>query len=348
MVVARAILGEWLGGSGGGWQDSGGVFPGVKIIQGVLAGEGDPEAGISRGRLLAPARDPGRRSSEDGERRRTGVPPAARRQPGPGPRRDGAERRPGPEHGDGEVPAPEQGRVGGPAGGAADLRGDRRRGPGGGHPGAGLAHDPELGRADQGDHPLGEQPVHRDDHPRGQGGAGDRLLGLPDARRDVGRRDGLLRRPGPQGQLPGGGRGDPPAGQGGARRRPAVRDGAGGLRLPDQPARDVRRAARSGRRPDAAAVLHLAGPGDDRGGAAPWKRPARPTSTASPTGRPTPASCCGSSGRWSTTCSRSAASAGRSRARPGRRPPRRSGPPTGSTRSATSRRATTSGAGGSA
>jgi len=52
VVVARAILGEWLGGSGGGWQDSGGVFPGVKIIQGVPAGEGDPELGISRGRLL--------------------------------------------------------------------------------------------------------------------------------------------------------------------------------------------------------------------------------------------------------------------------------------------------------
>ncbi|WP_435010224.1 UTP--glucose-1-phosphate uridylyltransferase [Tundrisphaera lichenicola] len=52
VVVARAILGEWLGGSGGGWQDSGGVFPGVKLIKGVPAGESDPEAGISRGRLL--------------------------------------------------------------------------------------------------------------------------------------------------------------------------------------------------------------------------------------------------------------------------------------------------------
>jgi galactokinase/mevalonate kinase-like predicted kinase len=52
VVVARAILGEWLGGSGGGWQDSGGIFPGIKLIHGVAAGEGDPEAGISRGRLL--------------------------------------------------------------------------------------------------------------------------------------------------------------------------------------------------------------------------------------------------------------------------------------------------------
>ena len=52
VVVARAILGEWLGGSGGGWQDSGGIFPGVKIIHGVAAGAGDPELGVSRGRLL--------------------------------------------------------------------------------------------------------------------------------------------------------------------------------------------------------------------------------------------------------------------------------------------------------
>src|SRR6185436_15261867 len=34
LVLARAILGEWLGGSGGGWQDSGGVWPGIKLIQG--------------------------------------------------------------------------------------------------------------------------------------------------------------------------------------------------------------------------------------------------------------------------------------------------------------------------
>ena len=51
-MAARAILGEWLGGSGGGWQDSGGIWPGMKLIQGVEAGEGDPEYGISRGRLL--------------------------------------------------------------------------------------------------------------------------------------------------------------------------------------------------------------------------------------------------------------------------------------------------------
>jgi hypothetical protein len=52
LVAARAILGEWLGGSGGGWQDSGGVWPGMKLIEGVEAHPGDVEHGISRGCLL--------------------------------------------------------------------------------------------------------------------------------------------------------------------------------------------------------------------------------------------------------------------------------------------------------
>ena len=52
LVLARALLGEWLGGSGGGWQDSGGVWPGIKLIEGTDAGPGDPEYGISRGRLM--------------------------------------------------------------------------------------------------------------------------------------------------------------------------------------------------------------------------------------------------------------------------------------------------------
>jgi len=52
LVASRAILGEWLGGSGGGWQDSGGIWPGIKIIRGVVAGNGDPEYGVSRGCLL--------------------------------------------------------------------------------------------------------------------------------------------------------------------------------------------------------------------------------------------------------------------------------------------------------
>jgi len=52
LAAARAILGEWIGGSGGGWQDSGGIWPGMKLIEGVAATEGDPEFGVSRGRLL--------------------------------------------------------------------------------------------------------------------------------------------------------------------------------------------------------------------------------------------------------------------------------------------------------
>ena len=52
LVAARAILGEWLAGSGGGWQDSGGLWPSAKLIQGVKAAQGDPEFDISRGRLL--------------------------------------------------------------------------------------------------------------------------------------------------------------------------------------------------------------------------------------------------------------------------------------------------------
>lgn len=51
-VAARAILGEWLGGSGGGWQDSGGIWPGIKLICGTKPTAGDPEFGISRGCLL--------------------------------------------------------------------------------------------------------------------------------------------------------------------------------------------------------------------------------------------------------------------------------------------------------
>jgi len=52
MAAARGILGEWIGGSGGGWQDSGGLWPGIKLIEGATATETDSEFGISRGCLL--------------------------------------------------------------------------------------------------------------------------------------------------------------------------------------------------------------------------------------------------------------------------------------------------------
>lgn len=69
LVAARAILGEWLGGSGGGWQDSGGVWPGMKLITGTLATEGDPEFGISRGRLLPNHKILGGEDASDATRR---------------------------------------------------------------------------------------------------------------------------------------------------------------------------------------------------------------------------------------------------------------------------------------
>ena len=70
LVLARALLGEWLGGSGGGWQDSGGVWPGMKLIEGVLAGEGDPEFGISRGRLMPQHRILNAQDASPGTRRK--------------------------------------------------------------------------------------------------------------------------------------------------------------------------------------------------------------------------------------------------------------------------------------
>ena len=70
LIAARAILGEWLAGSGGGWQDSGGVWPGMKLIAGALAEEGDPEFGISRGRLLPTHRIFGTEQISEETRRR--------------------------------------------------------------------------------------------------------------------------------------------------------------------------------------------------------------------------------------------------------------------------------------
>ncbi|MBE2212950.1 MAG: UTP--glucose-1-phosphate uridylyltransferase [Opitutaceae bacterium] len=70
VVAARAILGEWLGGSGGGWQDSGGVWPGIKLIEGVGAQSGDSEFGISRGCLLPQHRVFGRDEISDEARRK--------------------------------------------------------------------------------------------------------------------------------------------------------------------------------------------------------------------------------------------------------------------------------------
>jgi len=69
LVLARALLGEWLGGSGGGWQDSGGVWPGIKLICGMTATSDDPESGISRGRLMPVHHVYGRDEIPDSARR---------------------------------------------------------------------------------------------------------------------------------------------------------------------------------------------------------------------------------------------------------------------------------------
>ncbi|MFY8216531.1 MAG: UTP--glucose-1-phosphate uridylyltransferase, partial [Chthoniobacterales bacterium] len=70
IVLARALLGEWLGGSGGGWQDSGGVWPGIKLICGAVADAGDPESGISKGRLMPTHRILDRDDAPDESRRK--------------------------------------------------------------------------------------------------------------------------------------------------------------------------------------------------------------------------------------------------------------------------------------
>ena len=59
VVAARAILGEWLGGSGGGWQDSGGVWPGMKLITGVLAEARRSRVRHQPGTVVAGASDAG-------------------------------------------------------------------------------------------------------------------------------------------------------------------------------------------------------------------------------------------------------------------------------------------------
>ncbi len=88
LVAARAILGEWLGGSGGGWQDSGGVWPGIKLIHGVAASQG--RSGIRcQPWMLAPTSSNFRR-----ERGVGGDASIAASEPGAGARRHGAGCRP--------------------------------------------------------------------------------------------------------------------------------------------------------------------------------------------------------------------------------------------------------------
>ena len=158
LVAARAILGEWLGGSGGGWQDSGGIWPGMKIIEGRAAQPDDPEYGVSLGRLL-----PDHHIYSEQEVF-AADPQSNLRQLRPGPRRHGPERRPGAGDGDREIPPSRRGRMDRAARGNRNPPRDRagvgpRR-----RPRHRPADDAEFLRPDSDDHPLGVEPLHGNAH----------------------------------------------------------------------------------------------------------------------------------------------------------------------------------------
>ena len=107
---ARSSANGWAA-RGGGWQDSGGVWPGIKLIQGVTAAEGDPEFGISRGRLLPHHQDL-RHATRFRGRRASSLQESLVLVHGGMAQNVG----PDPGNGDREVPAALGGRVAGPAG----------------------------------------------------------------------------------------------------------------------------------------------------------------------------------------------------------------------------------------
>ena len=185
LVLARAILGEWLGGSGGGWQDSGGVWPGMKLIEGVLAAEGDPEFGVSRGRLMPQHRilDPRRRLAR----------PAAEVAGQPGARawRHGAKRRPHPRNGQRKIPAALRGRVAGAPQHARHFGRNPRRTPARGRRCPGRGDHAEFLRSHPDHHPVGHEPVHGNRHQPGADGVRKGFSRVLDAGRHVGRRHGI-------------------------------------------------------------------------------------------------------------------------------------------------------------
>ena len=99
LVAARAILGEWLGGSGGGWQDSGRHLAGDKANRG--------KAEFRRGSRVRsqPGQAVAQPSSFRERRNQRGDPAGAAGQSGPGSRRHGTGRRADPGDGDGEISA---------------------------------------------------------------------------------------------------------------------------------------------------------------------------------------------------------------------------------------------------
>ena len=235
LVAGRAILGEWLGGSGGGWQDSGGVWPGIKLIEGVRAGEGDPEFGSARAALAAsyPARQRPhlRRGAEE-----------ARGFVGPRPRRHGANVGPILEM------VTEKYLLG--TASEWDARQERLRAFDSVVEALAAGDMRELGRLTtrifEGrchDHSLGLQPLHRVADRRRARQVRRRFLGLLDARRHVRRRHGLHLRS--EGQTPSRARDarHHASAQERACVQPAVRDGAGRVPLCHQLGRHCRGAA---------------------------------------------------------------------------------------------------------
>ena len=189
LVAGRAILGEWLGGSGGGWQDSGGVWPGIKMIEGRTAAADDAEYGVSRGRLL-----PDHHVYSEAEVSRhtrqlicdsfvlvhggmaQNVGPILemvtekyllRSQPEWNARQE-----------------------------AMNLIGSIEQIAAGGRCGPRAGDHAKLLRPPADDHPVGFQLLYRNAHRRGASPLRGSLLGLPDARRDVRRRHGVYFRSG--------------------------------------------------------------------------------------------------------------------------------------------------------
>ena len=249
LVAARAILGEWLGGSGGGWQDSGGIWPGMKMIEGRAAQPDDPEYGISLGRLL-----PDHHIYTEQE-----ISPQTRQLI-----RDsfvlvhgGMAQNVGPVlemvtekyllRSEAEWTARQEaiGLLREIEKALAERRRPRDR----------PADDAELLRPHPDDHSLGVEPLHGDADRPGAGEVRRRLLGLPHARRHFRRRHGVHLRSGAKGRGPG----FPPAGDGrhetAVARRAALRHGSGGLRLRHQRPRHGGRVVRQRRRHDAGGLL---------------------------------------------------------------------------------------------